>query len=158
MSGVTPVRPPQPSSSFGAVDQLTTPITSGPSPSKAGAPESPVQAPRPARLLRVAGSYRRTCSVPGLPVTASCRHARHAEAAAVPALRDAEAGDGERLADGDAARGGERRRHDDIGQRRRELDQRDIGGGAAGGVARHVEARMTRDASAPRWSRRSDRS
>ena len=39
----------------------------------------------------------------------------------------------------------ERRRHDDVGQRRGELDQRDIGGGAAGGVAREIEARVPRD-------------
>src|SRR3954454_16637664 len=48
-SGVTPVRPPQPLVLLGPVDQLTTPtITARPDCiSNAGAPESPVQAPKP---------------------------------------------------------------------------------------------------------------
>src|SRR3974390_3284025 len=58
-SGVTPVSPPQPSSSRGAVDQLTRPIKA-PEDSYTGAPESPVQAPRPMCSSRVAMSNRRT--------------------------------------------------------------------------------------------------
>src|SRR4051812_42112865 len=48
-SGVTPVRPPQPALLFAPVDQLTTPMMRARPDciAKAGAPESPVQAPRP---------------------------------------------------------------------------------------------------------------
>src|SRR5262249_62396522 len=72
-SGVTPVSPPQPPALFGPVDQLTTPISARgtAASSNTGAPESPVQAPRPGRALRVAGSTRRSCSEPGRPVETS---------------------------------------------------------------------------------------
>ena len=67
---MTPVKPPQPSSSPGTVDQLTTPINA-PEFSNTGASESPMQAPRPARVLCVIGSTRWIYSDPGLPVTVS---------------------------------------------------------------------------------------
>ena len=38
-----------------------------------------------------------------------------------------------------------RRRHDHVGQRRHELDQRDVGGGAAAGVAFQIETRVGGD-------------
>ena len=52
---MTIVSPPQPAELFAPVAALTTPITaSAPSMfANAGAPESPVQAPRPLRWLRV---------------------------------------------------------------------------------------------------------
>src|SRR4051812_23028408 len=70
VSGVTPVMPPQPAAPFGPVDQLTTPITTGPAclSSKTGAPESPVQAPSPSRAPCPTGSTNLICNVPGLPV------------------------------------------------------------------------------------------
>src|SRR5207342_3856589 len=50
----------------GPVDQLTTPII--PPFAKTGAPESPVQAPRPSFSPMVAASTRRICRFPGRPV------------------------------------------------------------------------------------------
>ncbi len=50
------------------------------------------------------------------------------------------------LADGDSPRRCELCRHDELGHRCGELDQGDVGGGAARGVRRLIEARMPRDA------------
>src|SRR5271169_4414045 len=62
--------PPQPALPFGPVDQLVTPMMTAPDgwSSNTGPPESPVHAPSPAWAPCPAGSTRRICKLPGLPV------------------------------------------------------------------------------------------
>src|SRR5665213_1911460 len=108
MSGVTPVRPPQPSSSFGAVDQLTMPMTwpisDAPAPAKTGAPLSPVQAPSPTRWSRGGEIEQTDLQRAGFAGDAEPRHARNAQAARAPVGSGAEAGNGEHFAHGDLTR------------------------------------------------------
>ena len=114
-SGVRPVRPPQPPVRFGPVDQLTMPITTRLplSSRKAGAPESPVQAPSPAlapfgRRIKQADFERTRMAGDG----ERCRMHKPVEPFGA-AHRHADAGDDERVADGDQfAVAGEPRRRD----------------------------------------------
>ena len=102
---MTPVRPPQPSLIAGPVDQLTTPITASAPPMsrKTGAPESPVQAPRPRALALGGGIDEADLQRARLAGGDERRGAHRAAALAVAAHGEAIARDHETVAGGDRA-------------------------------------------------------
>jgi hypothetical protein len=73
------------------------------------------------------------------------RHSRNAQAARRARDSDTEAGNGQCLASRDAAQCRKRCRHDDVGQRRGEFEQRHVGSRAACGITGEIETRMARD-------------
>ena len=144
-----PVRPPQPPTSFGPVDQLTTPMIARlPFVSRnAGAPESPAQAPSPALSPLVAGSNSRICSGAGYSGDDERCRAHGAAGSAVAAHGDAVAGNHQRIADRDCfGFAADPHRRNSRRQRLGELDQRDVGRGEMGEQPFEIELRIALDA------------
>ena len=99
-----PVRPPQPVSSPGAVDQLTTPITSGAFAVISGRAGIAGAATEADALVAGGDVVKADLQRTRLAGDGQCRHARLAKPARGSRQRHAEAGNGERFAWRDAPR------------------------------------------------------